>query len=135
MPRGHGLAVKKRVRANGQVTKSDPTLAEPFCNLPDLRSRATPAGLPSFSASRLQDRCVVHGDPAPGVDPGQWRRRWSSEAHGPERTIISADPATSAHVDGAPAPENSKLDEGQNLAAAADMCAQPSCRGRCATLT
>ncbi len=28
---------------------------------------------------------------SPGVDPGQWRRRWSSEAHGPERTIISAD--------------------------------------------
>jgi hypothetical protein len=112
-----GLAVKKRTRyADGQTAKCDLTLNESlwrFVRFSIDGDADRIAGLLRVLTKR-QDLCTIHGAPAPGVEPHQWRRRWSAESRGVDRTIVSADRSYIViDLDDAPAPKG--LDAGQSL--------------------
>jgi hypothetical protein len=119
-----GLAAKRRTRsAHGQVTKFDPTLRETYWRLWRFRTELDVDKIVKserFMALR-RDLAALHGDPAPGIDPNQWVRRWSSESHGAERTIIDASRYyIPIDCDGGLAPHGSALDRGEHLYAAAE---------------
>ena len=118
-----GLAVKKRTRTHGKDTKFDPTLNEAFWQIRRHSIEADVDKITLFqrTMAKRQDLCVVQGDPAPGLDRNGWHRRWSSEAHGPERTLVDADRwYIPIDLDSAPLPPDSGLDKGENLYALAE---------------
>ncbi len=118
-----GLAAKKRTLMRGKTTKSDPTLDEALWQIRPYSIEADVDGAVHFlrKMAKRQNLCVVHGDPAPGLDRHGWHRRWSSESRGSDRTIVSAERAYVVFdVDDAPTPEGSPLDRGENIYAAAE---------------
>jgi hypothetical protein len=118
-----GLAVKKRTLSHGKMTKFDPTLNEAFWQ---IRRHAIELDVDKITLfhramAGRKDLCIVHGDPAPGVNGTGWRRRWFADVHGDERTIVDAERwYIPLDLDSAPLPAGSGLDKGENLYALAE---------------
>ncbi len=118
-----GLAVKRRTRSHGKETKFDPTLDEVRWQIRRYSIEADVDKITLFqrAMAKRQVLCVVHGDPAPGLDPYDWHRRWSSEVHGAERTLVETSRFyIPIDLDSAPLPPGSGLDKGENLYALAE---------------
>jgi hypothetical protein len=116
--------VKKRTRSpHGNETKSDPTLNEALWQIQrhSIETDVDKITLFQRAMAKRQDLCVVHGDPAPGLDPRGWHRRLSAEVHGPNRTILEAPRFyIPLDLDSAQLPPGSALDKGENIYALAD---------------